>query len=451
MKNIEYLKYGYNFQIKLIVALMLDRTFLEQIYDILDVKLIEAESLKWIFKKMKTYFEKYQKSITFDIFKIEMETDKVSDIIKSDIIDKLRDVHKNYNATDLDFIKDKSVEFFKNQNLKGAIVETASLMENTSQDYDKIRTIINNALNAGTERNIGHEYLTMITERYDEENRNTIPTPWSHFNEAMDGGLSAGELGVIVAPSGVGKSWILQAMAAHMIQEGKDVVYYTMELNEIYVGKRVDSILSGINYQELKYREDEIHPIVNKIPGKLTIKYFPTKYPTAHTLLAHTKKLRAMGIGCDAIIVDYADIIKDAQANTEMRHALGNIYEDLRGIAGELEVPMWTASQANKSALQDDIIEAERIAESYQKIMTADFVLSLSRHKEDKIANTGRFHVIKNRFGPDGMSYSAEIDTNKGYIRILKAYNEVKTLSPTETKAYHGKRHKEIFGKATRS
>ena len=101
-----------------------------------------------------------------------------------------------------------------------------------------------------------------------------------------------------------------------------------------------------------------------------------------------------------------------------VRHVLGNIYEDLRGLSGEFQIPVWTASQSNRSSLDDEVIGAEKIAESYAKIMTADFVMSLSRKIEDKIANTGRVHVIKNRFGPDGMTYPTTMNTSIGHIDV---------------------------------
>ena len=121
------------------------------------------------------------------------------------------------------------------------------------------------------------------------------------------------------------------------------------------------------------------------------------------------------------ILVDYADIMRDVGKSTEMRHQLGNIYEDLRGLAGEMQIPIWTASQANRSALDEDVIDASKVAESYAKVMTADFVISVSRKIEDKIANTGRFHVIKNRFGPDGLTYPAKINTNIGKIELFES------------------------------
>ena len=124
------------------------------------------------------------------------------------------------------------------------------------------------------------------------------------------------------------------------------------------------------------------------------------------------------------VLVDYADILMPTGNFREKRHALGNIYEDLRGLAGELEIPIWTASQANRSALEEDVIGADKVAEDYSKVMTADFVMSMSRKVEDKIANTGRFHVIKNRFGIDGVTYPATINTNIGQVQIFEGSSQ---------------------------
>ena len=121
------------------------------------------------------------------------------------------------------------------------------------------------------------------------------------------------------------------------------------------------------------------------------------------------------------VLVDYADIMKSTVNFKEKRHSIGHVYEELRGMAGEFEIPIWTASQANRSSLEEDVIDASKVSEDYSKVMTADFIMSMSRKVEDKIANTGRFHVIKNRFGPDGLTFPATINTNTGYIQIYEA------------------------------
>jgi hypothetical protein len=216
-------------------------------------------------------------------------------------------------------------------------------------------------------------------------------------------------------------TWILCALGAGSMKRGSNVVHYTLELNEAYVGLRYDSCFTGIANQNLKYHQEDVQSKIENIKGELVVKYFPTKTASVNTISAHLQKMRMMGKSVDMVVVDYADILKDTGSAREVRHALGNIYEDLRGMAGEFQIPVWTASQANRSSLDEDIIEANKIAESYQKIMTADFVVSLSRKVEDKIGNTGRFHVIKNRFGPDGLTFPAKVNTNTGAVEIYES------------------------------
>ena len=230
--------------------------------------------------------------------------------------------------------------------------------------------------------------------------------------------LVPGELGVVVAPAGIGKSWTLQALGSEVVRQGKTVVHYTLELNENYVGLRYDSIFSGVTTGNIKYHKEDVEKKLQSLPGKLLIKYFPTKAASVNTIGAHLKQIELSGVDIDMVIVDYADILMPTGNFKEKRHAIGTIYEDLRGLAGELEIPIWTASQANRSALEEDVIGADKVSEDYSKVMTADFVISMSRKVEDKIANTGRFHVIKNRFGIDGVTYPSTINTNIGVVKI---------------------------------
>ena len=412
-------EYGYSFQIKFLVCLITDKLFLEQIIDILDEKYTTNEAVHWIIKQIREYYNEYKNVITMNVFKIKIQ-EIDSDLLQVNVKDVLKEVFKNMEANDLDYIKDKSLDFHKSQVLKDAIVRSVDILERDG-DSDEIKSLIDKAMQVGVERNLGHDYLEDIEERYSETARITSPTPWDIMNELMQGGLGAGELGVVVAPAGIGKSWVLSSMGAYGISKGLNVVHYTLELNEAYVGLRYDSIFSGVESQNLKYHKEEVIEKLDKLEGNLTIKYYPTKACTVNTLSAHLKKVTTFGEKVDMVLVDYADIMKDVNKSTEMRHALGNIYEDLRGLAGELQVPIWTASQANRSALDEDVIEASKVAESYAKVMTADFVFSLSRKIEDKIGNTGRFHIIKNRFGPDGLTYPAKINTNIGKIEIFES------------------------------
>ena len=407
--------YGYNFQVKLLSALFKDKPFLQQISDILDSNYFESDANKWVVKSVAEYFSEYKTSPTLDVMKVKID-EIDNDVLKASVIDTLKEVVRNLDADDIDFVKDESIKFCKNQKLKSAIVDSVQLLQRG--DYDQIKFRVDEAMKAGTDRDIGHEYNIHIDERFSETTRQTTSTGWEAIDQLMDGGLGPGELGVFVAPAGIGKSWGLVNAAANAVKDGKTVVHYTLELNGAYVGLRFDSVFTGIAAQNLKFYQEDIKEKVAELKGDLVIKYFPTKTATVNSLKAHLDRCIMLSKKPDLVIVDYADLLRGT--GKEIRHELGNIYEDLRGMAGEYEIPIWTASQANRSALDDDVIGAEKIAESYSKIMTADFVISLSRKIEDKIAGTGRFHVIKNRFGPDGITFPSKMNMSNGQINIYE-------------------------------
>ena len=405
--------FGYSFQCKLIASLFKDRVFLQQIIDILDPSYFESEANISIVQTIKDYFHEYKGPPTMEVMSVKIKEIE-NDMLRTQVVEHLKDSYKQLDAPDLEFVKEQTIKFCKNQVLKAAIMESVNLL--ARGEFEQIKMTIDEAMKAGLERAIGHEYIEDIDARYLESVRNTVATGWDVVDDIADGGLGKGELGVMVAPSGIGKSWALVNVGAAAVKAGLNVIHYTLELNEAYVGLRYDAVLSGIQAQELKYHIDEVKEIVGKLKGKLIVKYYPTKGATVNSLASHIEKARMQGFDPDLIIVDYADLLRGH--GKEIRHELGNIYEDLRGLAGEYEIPVWTASQANRSALEDDIIGAEKIAESYSKIMTADFVLSLSRKIEDKLANTGRWHVIKNRFGPDGITFPSKMNASNGQIDI---------------------------------
>jgi len=411
-------QYGTSFQSKIIVSLITDVKFTKQIIDILEVSYFDSDSNKFIIKTIQDYFTKYKTVPTMEALKVFID-DIENDVLKSGVVDFLRQAWQHRESPDLEFVKEKCLEFCKNQVIKNAIMESVELLDN--HQYDDIKGVMDTAMRAGVERDIGHEYITGFEERMTEQARNTLPTKWDSINELMDGGLAGGELGVIVAPAGIGKSWTLQALGAEAVKKGKTVIHYTLELNAEYVGLRYDTIVSGQPTGNLQYYKEDVLKAIGKLKGNLIIKYYPTRTASVNTITSHLQQCELQGIKPDLVLVDYADIMKSTSNFTEKRHQIGHIYEELRGMAGEFEIPVWTASQANRSSLEEDVIGADKVSEDYSKVMTADFVMSMSRKVEDKIANTGRFHVIKNRFGPDGITFPATINTNTGYIMIYES------------------------------
>lgn len=411
-------KFGMEFQIKCISGLVSDRTFIERISDILEPECFETDAHKFIVKETVSYFLQYKDLPTLAVFKVKVDS-ITNDVLKQSVVDQLRLVYQKISDSDLKYIKEQFLEFCKNQKIKNAIMESVDHLKNGQ--YDKIKHVVDVAMKAGMERNIGHEYMVDVEKRMSQMARKTVKTNWQEIDTIMDGGLAGGELGIITACAGSGKSWVLAKMGAEAMRQGKNVLHYTLELNENYVGLRYDACFTGIDFQNIRNNVDIVKKKIAEVPGKLIIKYFPIKTVSAHSLKLHAERIQTLGTKVDMIIVDYADILRPSQSerNSNSYSEAGGIYEELRGVAGELQVPIWSASQSNRAAMDEDIIQANNISDSYRKIMTADFVMSLSRKMSDKQANTARFHVIKNRFGPDGLTFPSRMNAGCGDIRIF--------------------------------
>ena len=411
-------KFGSEFQVKCISCLLSEKSFLERIYDIVKDDYWDSDSHKWIVNVIINYFNQYKDLPTLQVFKIKVD-DVESDTTKQSIVEQLKAAYQKISESDIKFIKEEFLEFCKNQTLKGAIIDSVDYLK--TGEYDKIKSRVDTAMKAGMERNVGHDYNVDIDVRMSVMSRNCVKTNWNVVDAAMDGGLAKGELGVVTACAGSGKSWVLSRIGAEAMRQGKNVVHYTLELNENYVGLRYDACFTGIDFQNIRKHIDVVKDKISQIPGKLFIKYYPIKTISPLTIKAHTERIMMLGTNVDLIIVDYADILRPstAERNSNSYQEAGGVYEELRGVAGELQIPVWTASQSNRGSMDEDIIQADGIADSYRKIMTADFVISLSRKITDKVNNTARFHIIKNRFGPDGMTFPSRMNAGCGDIQLF--------------------------------
>lgn len=421
-------EYGNTFQLKIIANLLkptnkvgANDDFISQVFDIISPDFFESDANQFIISKIMDYYKQYSKSPTPDFFKVEMSS--LDDITKESVNENLKSVYKYMSgATDLDYVRNEFLEFCQNQNMKHAILESVDLIK--TKNYDAIKTLVDNALKFGkSKRDIGHIYEDMIEDRLIKNPRTKLmDTEWSVINEITDGGIGAGDLLIFIGAAGSGKSWALASLGHHALVNAKNVLHFTLELNENYTGMRYDSKLMGIPSQNLKYHVDDVKmKLMSDIKGKLRIKYYPQKSVGVAALKTHVNRLMSLGYEPDLIIVDYADILRSDNAQAIKGGSYfeaGGIYEDLRGMAGEFQVPVATASQAQRSAANDEIITGDQVAESYKKIMTGDIIISIARKIEDKLANTARWHVIKNRYGIDGITFPSKVDTSIGRIEI---------------------------------
>lgn len=411
-------KFGPSFQISCLSGLVSDKVFTEQIADILEPSIFQSESHQYITNEILKYFREYKELPTLAVFKIKLDALK-NEELKSVIITQLKLIYTKITDTDLKFIKEQFLDFCKNQKLKSAILKSVDYLDNGQ--YDKIKHAVDEAMKAGMERNIGHEYINDIEHRMSMMARDTISTGLGPIDRSLDGGLASGELATIIGISGGGKSWLLAKIGAEAMKQGKNVMHFTLELNENYVGLRYDACFTGIDFQNIRNNIQTVKDKIADVSGKLIIKFFPVKTVSSHTLKSHVERVQALGTKIDIIILDYADLLRTGTASGGNSYQDGgNIYEELRGIAGELGVPIWTCAQSNRGGASVDIITSINIGDSFRKVQTADYVLSISRNLKDKTTNTAKLHICKSRFGKDGITYPAIVNMSNGEVHVYE-------------------------------
>jgi replicative DNA helicase len=412
---------------KVISSLLTHKEFLQNINDVLSDEYFSNPAHKWVINQIIQYYENYHTTISMDILKVEMKK-LDNEVLKVSVKEQLREAYRA-DIEDLEYVQGEFSTFCKNQQLKKALLNSVDLLK--AGDYDSIKYMIESAMKAGQDKNIGHEYKKDTESRYREDHRSIVPTPWEQINELIQGGLGNGDLGLIFGNPGGGKSWTLVALGGHAVKMGYNVIHYTLELSEAYTGRRYDAFFTGTPVDQLEKHKAEVETLTAELPGELIIREYPMGKTTINTIESHIKKVIDLGIQPDLILIDYIDLLSTRKRNVDRKGEIDDIYTSTKGLARELNIPIWSVSQVNRAGAKDDIIEGDKAAGSYDKMMITDLSLSLSRKKEDKVNGTGRLHIMKNRYGMDGLTFQVDVNTSNGHIAVGDHYDEeADTVAP---------------------
>lgn len=407
------------FQKKLIKVIIEDKQgeFSTQIIDILKQEYFDGVHMKALIKYIMDYVTKYNIIPEYQTLRDVINEKEVEGIMKDHLLELVAMIEEQ-RITDKLNVKDIALNFCRKQSLKKGLIDAVDNWE--KGDYENIAQIISEALKVGEPKTSGHNYLKDMEKRFIKKYR--VPVPCMRgLDSKIGGGLAGGELGIILSPTGGGKSMMLVKFACTALKAGKQVVYYTLELQESAIGNRIDSCLTGVELRSVIDFPDIIKETLTEVAskgGNLIIKEFPTGSASVNTIKSHLKVLEREGIIPDVIMIDYADIMKSVSSFTEKRFALTSIYETLRGMAMEMNIPIWTASQAGRTAIDKDKFSLDAIAESLGKAQTADVILGIARPDKDKQLKRATLMVMKNRNGEDGNSLTLRFDTSKIDIAV---------------------------------
>jgi replicative DNA helicase len=352
----------------------------------------------------------------------EQYQDCVMDIVDADL-------------SDAEYIKENLVKFGKDAAIEHAILESVDEIEKgrTSGvvDYAKIEERISNAIRVGEDiSDLGTDYFGDAQTRMDRyaagiDGVERITTGMAGMNRVMKGGLGRGELGVVIAPPNRGKSFALTNLGAAPIMEGFNVVHYTLEMPEPQVAKRYDNRLLRKDFNYLKENSSNAFKALmnmqKHMKGELIIKKYRTNEATVNTLRSHLTRLyMEKGFKPDMIIVDYADLLTPRRTYSDKRFELESIYLDLRDLGSEYDCPVWTASQANRGALDKKVITIADLAEAFNKANIADFMVALCQTTEEKRDGIMRWHVAKQRDGEANITLEGDIDYLTAFMTVYE-------------------------------
>lgn len=427
--NHHFGQYGKSFQEKIFQAFLTDKKWASQMVEVMTPSYFETKYLRYLFNKYFVFYEKYKTFPTLPLLITIVRDDlkEGSDIILRDqIVEFLHRIKVNPDMGDIGYVKDKTLEFCKKQALKDALEKSVELI--ATDKYESVVGVMRDAISRGMPSTVGHAFFEDYDLRFARVSRITCPLGIKQLDKkgVLSGGLGRGELGVITAPTGVGKSHFLVHAGAEALRVGKNVIHYTFELSECAVGLRYDSNLCNIASNDvIDNKEDIIEKYKDMSLGRLIIKEYPTGSATVLTIRNHIEKLLLKSFIPSLIIIDYADIMRSSRKMDSLRHELKLIYEELRNLSMDLNVPIWTASQANREASNADVVGLENMSEAYGKAMVADVVLSISRKPLEKSSGGGRLFVAKNRIGRDGMLFPIHLDTSMSKLSIVEDAGEM--------------------------
>ena len=340
-------------------------------------------------------------------------------------------------------IKDTALFYFRKKGMANALYKMAELWHN--DDFDAMIAPLNEAMMAGETSDGGLDYDEDIMSTLTDDVRSPVATI-PELDALTGGGLSSGELGVVMAPTGGGKSMMLVILACYAYLNGSNVVYYSLELGQKYVARRFHACLNDIHQAFLKFYPDVIKEKAEEVKakgGKLKIKKFTGQASIQSIKNDLSKKERNENFKPDLVMIDYADLLKPEEIHKEHTHTLQALYRAIRYMGDELGFPIWSATQTNRQGAKSENVGIDTISDAYAKAAELDLLVSIGKNDEEKnvsfdpnniadvIKPNSRFGMLKNRFGPDGFFMDAILDTSRVYLELFDQKKQDKKEAPS--------------------
>jgi replicative DNA helicase len=406
-KNFGYL--GNTFQIQLINQLILNKEFARAIIDVLDSKYFDNQYFKIITQMIKEYYVKYESVPTFETLDQLTRSEISSDSARKIVLDTLTQI-RDVSFDGHQFVIEKALKFCKQQELQKVMTKAQKIIDKGDfESYDQLEEMVNKALQVGEIDEAEHDVFTNLDQVLDEDYRHPIPMGIAGIDNLLKGGLAKGELGVILAPTGVGKTTVLTKICNHAFNLGYNVLQIFFEDNPKIIQRKHFTLWTGIAPDELSFHKDvvmeKVRDIKENTTNRLILKKYASDTLTMSQIKNQIRKMIAEGTKIDMISLDYIDcVVPDKNLGDEWKSE-GSVMRGFESMCHELDVAGWTATQGNRSSISSDVVTTDQMGGSIKKAQVGHVIITVAKSLQQKEMKLATIAITKSRIGRDGVVF----------------------------------------------
>jgi replicative DNA helicase len=406
-KNFEYL--GNVFQLQLLNQMVLDKDFSHSIIDVIENNYFENKYFKIIVQMIREYYSKYNHTPSFETLEQITKSELQQEIASKVVLDTIKKI-KDAPIDGVDFVQEKALKFCKQQELQKVMNKAQKIIDGGEfENYDALEEMVRGALQVGEKDTSILNVFSNIDQVLDDDYRHPIPMGIPGIDRLMKGGLAKGEIGVILAPTGVGKSTILTKIANHAFNMGNNVLQIFFEDNPKVIQRKHYTLWTKIHPDELSEKRDEVVARVKEIedsmPNKLIMKKLPSDTVTMLQIKNQIRKMIADGMKVDMVLLDYIDcVVPDKNLGDEWKSE-GSVMRGFESMCHELNLVGWTATQGNRSSISSEVVTTDQMGGSIKKAQVGHVIITVAKTLQQKEMKLATIAITKSRVGDDGVVF----------------------------------------------
>lgn len=406
-KKFDYL--GTTFQQQLLNQIIVDKDFSRSIIDVIETEYFDNKYFKLIIQMIREYYSKYEHTPNFETLEQITKSELKQELASKIVVDTIKKI-KEVSIEGAEFVQEKAMKFCKQQELQKVMTQAQKIIDDGEfESYDTLEKLVREALQVGERDDNMSDVFYNLDEVLNEDYRHPVPMGIPGIDRLLKGGLAKGEIGVVLAPTGVGKSTLLTKIANHAFNIGNNVLQIFFEDNPKIIQRKHITLWTKVHPDELSERKNEVMVKVNEVKdsmeNKLILKKLPSDTVTMGQIKNQVRKMIADGVNIDVILLDYIDCVVPERNLGDEWKSEGSVMRAFEAMCHELDIVGWTATQGNRSSISSEVVTTDQMGGSIKKAQVGHVIISVAKSLQQKEMKLATIAITKSRIGDDGIVF----------------------------------------------